>query len=300
MVRCAEADAQTSDRRMTHDPLHRTELDRVLSALLASHGGLRLAVLFGSTASGRAHAESDIHIAFLPTNPDLSLDEELAMQVDLTRAAGRDVDLVRLDHAPTLVRWHALRDGILLFQSAPFELTRAKAAAASEYLDFAPALEAAAARLRRRIAGGGQQVAADDDATIVLRKLASLREHVGRMRRRRPPDAARFRSDVDLQDAIAMSLLVAVQEALDIALHMASDEGWGLPASYVESFELLARHNVMASELATELSKMAALRNRLAHGYASVDVDRLYGELPVGIDALEKFAACIAAALPPG
>lgn len=95
-----------------------------------------------------------------------------------------------------------------------------------------------------------------------------------------------------------MSLLVAVQEALDIALHMAADEGWGLPASYVESFELLAKHGIMDRSLAIGLSKMAALRSRLAHGYASVDVDRLYGELPAGIEALEQFASCIAAVLP--
>jgi uncharacterized protein YutE (UPF0331/DUF86 family) len=138
------------------------------------------------------------------------------------------------------------------------------------------------------------------DTTVVLRKLASLRDHVGRLRRRRPPNPAELRSDIDLQDAMAMSLLVAVQEALDIALHMASDEGWGLPASYVESFELLAKHNVIEAALATELSKMAALRNRIAHGYASVDVDRLHRELPAGIDALETYAARIATVLPGG
>jgi uncharacterized protein YutE (UPF0331/DUF86 family) len=136
------------------------------------------------------------------------------------------------------------------------------------------------------------------DTTIVLRKLASLCDHVGRVRRRRPADPALFRADVDLQDALSMSLLVAVQEALDIALHMAADEGWGLPASYVESFELLSKHGVIDPPLATDLSKMAALRNRLAHGYASVDVDRLYNELPAGIDALERFAARVAAVLP--
>lgn len=145
---------------MTNDPLNRSELVRRLSTALARHVGLRLAVLFGSTASGRPHAESDIDIAFLPANPDLSLDEELALQVDLTRAAGRTVDLVRLDRAPTLVRWHALRDAILLFQSAPFELSRAQADAASEYLDFAPALEAAAGRFRLRIASAGGQLKA--------------------------------------------------------------------------------------------------------------------------------------------
>jgi uncharacterized protein YutE (UPF0331/DUF86 family) len=43
---------------------------------------------------------------------------------------------------------------------------------------------------------------------------------------------------------------------------------------------------------------MAALRNRLAHGYASVDIDRVYNELPAGVDALERFAARVAAVLP--
>ncbi len=85
---------------------------------------------------------------------ELSLDAELTLQVELTRLAGRSVDLVRLDRAPTLVRWEALRDGVLLFQSSPSELARARAAVASEYFDFAPALEAAAARFRRRLALG--------------------------------------------------------------------------------------------------------------------------------------------------
>lgn len=62
------------------------------------------------------------------------------------------------------------------------------------------------------------------DATIVLRKLASLRDHAARVRRRRPSDLAQFRGDVDLQDALSMSLLVAVQEAHDVALHMAAEE----------------------------------------------------------------------------
>ena len=70
------------------------------------------------------------------------------------------------------------------------------------------------------------------DKAVVFRKLTSLREHVTRMRRRRPQDFESFRIDTDRQDAIGMSLLVAVQDALDIALHMASDEGWGVAASY--------------------------------------------------------------------
>lgn len=91
-----------------------------------------------------------------------------------------------------------------------------------------------------------------------------------------------------------MSLLVAVQEALDIGLHLASDEGWGVPASYPESFELLRHHDVVDARLCQDLVNLATLRNRLAHGYGSVDVERLWRELPDGLATLDAFASAIA------
>jgi hypothetical protein len=39
------------------------------------------------------------------------------------------------------------------------------------------------------------------DAALVLSKLSTLREHVDRVRRRRPASAEVLRRDVDLQDA---------------------------------------------------------------------------------------------------
>ena len=132
------------------------------------------------------------------------------------------------------------------------------------------------------------------DRDVVFRKLTSLGEQVMRMRRRRSADLASFLAEVDRQDALGMSLLVAVQDALDIALHVASDEGWGVPASYAESFDLLQAHGVIDAVLAQRLAGMAALRNRLAHGYASVDMERIWSELPAGLDAMDLFAATLA------
>jgi uncharacterized protein YutE (UPF0331/DUF86 family) len=138
------------------------------------------------------------------------------------------------------------------------------------------------------------------DRDVVLRKLTSLHEHVARMRRRRPDDVEVWRRDVDRQDALAMSLLVAVQDALDVALHMASDEGWGVPASYSESFAMLSAHGVVSSELAGALADMASLRNRLAHGYGTVDAERIWVELPAGLATLDAFATAIATHIGPG
>ena len=136
------------------------------------------------------------------------------------------------------------------------------------------------------------------DTTLVLQKLATLREHVGRVRRRRPEATEVLRRDVDLQDAIAMSLLVAIQEAIDIAFHIAADEGWGVPSSYAESFEILASHGFIDADLAPELITASGLRNRLAYGYAAVDVERVWAEIPTGMAALERYATAIARFLP--
>jgi uncharacterized protein YutE (UPF0331/DUF86 family) len=87
---------------------------------------------------------------------------------------------------------------------------------------------------------------------------------------------------------------VAIQEAVDIALHIASDEAWGVPGSYGEAFHLLATHGVLEEPLAVTLSGMAGLRNRIAHGYASVDPARLWAEIPSGLTALDEFATAVA------
>ncbi len=137
------------------------------------------------------------------------------------------------------------------------------------------------------------------DAELVVQKLAVLREHLARARRRRPATADLLRADVDLQDSLSMSVLVAIQEAIDIAFHIVSDEGWGAPASYAESFDLLARHGVIDAPLARVLAGAVGLRNRVAHAYATLDLDRLWAELPVGLDALEQYAEGIARFVPP-
>jgi len=138
------------------------------------------------------------------------------------------------------------------------------------------------------------------DRVVVLRKLTLLREHVERMRSRRPAALDAFRDDTMLQDAVALNLVVALQEALDIALHIAADEGWGAPASYAEGFDTLAAHGLIEQGLARRLGGIATLRNRIAHGYATVDFARLWAEIPDGLDALDAFAGAVATYLGTG
>jgi uncharacterized protein YutE (UPF0331/DUF86 family) len=95
-----------------------------------------------------------------------------------------------------------------------------------------------------------------------------------------------------------MSLLVAIQEAIDTAFHIAADEGWGVPASNpasnAEAFEILSRNGVLSAALARDMGNAAALRDRIAHGYASVDLPRLWAEIPAGLSALDSYVTAVA------
>lgn len=132
------------------------------------------------------------------------------------------------------------------------------------------------------------------DEELVLRKLAVLEEHLDRASRRRPSSLDALKGDDLVQDALAMCVLVAIQEAIDIAFHIVADEGWGLPSSNAEAFERLAQNSVIDTDLATQMASATGLRNRIAHGYASVDVERLWHELPTGLASLEQFAQKVA------
>jgi uncharacterized protein YutE (UPF0331/DUF86 family) len=63
------------------------------------------------------------------------------------------------------------------------------------------------------------------DPMVLARKLALLHEHLERAKRRRPDRIDELSIDLDRQDALALSVIVIVQEAVDIAFHIVTDEG---------------------------------------------------------------------------
>jgi uncharacterized protein len=112
---------------------------------------LRLAVVFGSEAKGRVHLDSDVDLAILPVHSDLDPHTENQLSVEISRALGREVDVVRLDRASTYLRWQIARDCVPVFAKTDIELVQFRSSAASEYADIADTLVNAARRFRRRI-----------------------------------------------------------------------------------------------------------------------------------------------------
>ena len=82
----------------------------------------------------------------------------------------------------------------------------------------------------------------------------------------------RFREDCDLQDIVSFNLQSAIQSCIDIAAHIVSDEGMGVPGSFNEMFYLLEENKYLSSELTEKMVKAASFRNLLVHEYGKLDL----------------------------
>jgi predicted nucleotidyltransferase len=89
--------------------------DRIRQVLM-QHADIRLAILFGSLAVGRATPASDLDLAVLMQAP-LSAETKMALIGDLSLATGRPVDLIDLRTTGEPVLGQILKHGVRLFGS---------------------------------------------------------------------------------------------------------------------------------------------------------------------------------------
>ena len=85
-------------------------LTRAILAAINTQPGIRLAILFGSLAAGRARADSDLDLA-VDAGHRLTAGEKLALMNELSERTGRPVDLVDLHAVGEPLLGQILRHG---------------------------------------------------------------------------------------------------------------------------------------------------------------------------------------------
>lgn len=109
--------------------------------------GLRLVVLFGSVATGKARPDSDADIAILGGDSWKALELGSALAALL----GREPHVVDLATASDALRFEVARHGVLLFQAEPFAWPEFQARAALMYFDLKPIIERCTEGVRARL-----------------------------------------------------------------------------------------------------------------------------------------------------
>lgn len=143
------------------DPDAPADLRGALCAAAAESSAVRLAVLFGSVAAERPRAGSDVDVAVLLEDDDAATRRraEVVLGRAVSRAAGRDLDLVFLDDAPPQLRFQVARHGVPVYTRDDRAWSRFKARAMLDWWDWKPYARrihaAAVDRVRQRVAADG-------------------------------------------------------------------------------------------------------------------------------------------------
>ncbi len=130
--------------QLRYDPWVDRDLlfDRLRSVLAEAEPPVAAAWLFGSRARGEDREDSDVDVAVLLLAPAGRTLEALPgdLQARLTAAAGAEVDLVVVDHAPVDLVHRVLRDGVVLIDRAPSARIAFEVRKRNEYFDLLPYL----------------------------------------------------------------------------------------------------------------------------------------------------------------
>jgi uncharacterized protein len=104
----------------------------LVAAIRAALPDVQAIYVFGSRARGDHGAESDVDLAVLCPRP-LPATARWEMQQRLAALAHRDVDLVDLHNASTVLHVNVLDDARVLYDGAPFERALFEATACADY-----------------------------------------------------------------------------------------------------------------------------------------------------------------------
>jgi uncharacterized protein YutE (UPF0331/DUF86 family) len=127
------------------------------------------------------------------------------------------------------------------------------------------------------------------DAETVGRHLAALDTAVAQLRTHTGRPLSVLETDLDELWAVERGLLLASQNALDLATHIAAAEGRDVP-DYASAIDALAALGVLDGGFARRFRAVAGFRNLLVHGYLSVDRGRLHAILNEHLDDFVELA----------
>jgi uncharacterized protein YutE (UPF0331/DUF86 family) len=130
------------------------------------------------------------------------------------------------------------------------------------------------------------------DSDIFFAKTGVIKKCLSRIREstRLKPESL---DELDAQDIFVLNLQRAVQAAIDLAAHVVSSEGLGMPRDLKENFSLLKETGIISNELGGKLEKMVGFRNIAVHDYQVLSSQILKSILADDLKDLEDFYAAL-------
>jgi predicted nucleotidyltransferase len=110
---------------------------QAVTSYLETHHAVLAAIVFGSAVAGRLRPQSDLDLALLFAQENVpDTFAALGLRAALEQQTSRDVDLIVLNHAPTIIAFQAVKHGQLIFCRDARTYQGYVVRLISEYADF--------------------------------------------------------------------------------------------------------------------------------------------------------------------
>jgi len=131
------------------------------------------------------------------------------------------------------------------------------------------------------------------DKDVILAKAYKVEHHLRRIKEKREISLDKFLADLDLQESILFNLQMALQNCIDLAAHIISDEELGIVGSTNEMFYILEENGYIDRGLSENMVAAVGFRNLIVHEYGKIDLKQVYHIAHHNIDDLKHFVKAI-------
>ena len=131
------------------------------------------------------------------------------------------------------------------------------------------------------------------DRDLILAKASSVKRHLKRVIEKRNIDLQTFLKDIDCQESILFNLQMAIQNCIDVAAHIISEEGFGVAGSTNEMFYLLEENGYLDTDLTEKMVKAVGFRNLIVHEYGKVELKQVFEVAQNNIEDLNEYLRSI-------
>ena len=257
------------------------------------------AYLFGSYATGKVWAESDVDVALLFGEVEASNQVEITGRLSeylCQVLGGVEVDVVSLDGVPTHFAYEILRTGKLAFCANPHERIQFEMGIFEKHTDEEPWQQIGRDYLMRR--AKTRQMLKKGKDMIDRRRVEHLvnyvQEMLNRLQNQGGKNFEEFAQDFQAVDASLYELQTMLEAISDIAMHVVTGANLGSPNSRPEAIEMLAKNGIIPQELAEKVSQAVRMRNVIVHHYPRVNLRTVYDVIQNDLGDIVDFCAEIA------
>lgn len=145
-------------------------------------------------------------------------------------------------------------------------------------------------RLSIRLWKRGQFLVSD----IILNKISVIERCLARVREVYGNDGDNL-DDFTKQDSIVLNIQRACEACIDLAMHIAAANNFGVPQKSREAFDILHANNVITEEIASNMKAMVGFRNIAVHDYQTINTNILKKIIEHHLDDFTSFTKQILA-----